>query len=378
MTLFLLTFFFLYSLLHLYAFLRAKTALAFGAGASIFLIFFMLIMIAAPVIVRTSERHNLESLARLMSYIGYTWLGLLFLFCSASIAVDFWRFLAFGASAVFRTDMSAITLSRKVSFYIPLLFSLLAASYGYFEAKDIRTERFIIETKKLPEEIKKLRIVQISDVHLGLIVRQDRLRNILREVKKTNPDILVSTGDLVDGQINGLKGLADLLEEIKPRYGKFAVTGNHEFFADIDQATAFIQKAGFNLLRGKAVEVEGLINIVGVDDPTGKAFGLSRDVSEKKLLLVSENNRFTLFLKHRPIVEKGSVGLFDLQLSGHTHKGQIFPFSIFTWLYYPVHTGLFDLKNNHYLYVSRGAGTWGPPIRFLSHPEVTIIDLVRK
>jgi len=87
-------------------------------------------------------------------------------------------------------------------------------------------------------------------------------------------------------------------------------------------------------------------------------------------------NRFTLFLKHQPIVSKESLDLFDLQLSGHTHKGQIFPFSLMTKLAYHMHTGLSELNQNTLLYVSRGSGTWGPPIRFLAPPEVTIIDLV--
>ena len=86
--------------------------------------------------------------------------------------------------------------------------------------------------------------------------------------------------------------------------------------------------------------------------------------------------RFILFLKHRPLVNRGSPGLFDLQLSGHVHRGQIFPFSILTKLYYPVHAGFSSLELGSRLYVSRGAGTWGPPIRFLSPPEITVIDLV--
>ncbi|MFN3396800.1 MAG: hypothetical protein ACK4Z9_08435, partial [Thermodesulfovibrionales bacterium] len=89
-----------------------------------------------------------------------------------------------------------------------------------------------------------------------------------------------------------------------------------------------------------------------------------------------KRERFTILLKHRPVVRKESAGFFDLQLSGHTHKGQFFPLSIITWLYYPVHAGRINLTDNSYLYVSRGTGTWGPPIRFMSPPEITVIDLI--
>jgi predicted MPP superfamily phosphohydrolase len=89
-------------------------------------------------------------------------------------------------------------------------------------------------------------------------------------------------------------------------------------------------------------------------------------------------DRFTLLLKHQPIIDAGAVGLFDLQLSGHTHKGQIFPFNLVTRLFYKRHAGLSKIQENAFLYVSRGSGTWGPPARFLSPPEVTLIELVRK
>ena len=91
-------------------------------------------------------------------------------------------------------------------------------------------------------------------------------------------------------------------------------------------------------------------------------------------------DKFTILLKHRPVVDKNAHGLFDLQLSGHAHKGQIFPFSLLTWLYYrhTLHAGTLRLVDDSYLYVSRGAGTWGPPIRFLSPPEVTVIELVHE
>jgi predicted MPP superfamily phosphohydrolase len=268
--------------------------------------------------------------------------------------------------------------SARFSFFVPLVFSVVIATYGYFEAKNIRTEKVVIETHKIPEEIGRLKMVQISDVHLGLIVREERLKRILKEVKLANPDIVVSTGDLVDGQIDNLLRLAEILKEVNPRYGKFAITGNHEFYAGLDQALNFTEKAGFTILRGERMTVAGMINIAGVDDPQGKAYGIFRDIPENELLSGLPAEKFTLLLKHRPLVNKSALGLFDLQLSGHVHKGQIFPFSLITGLYYPIQAGFDDLSNGSRLYVSRGSGTWGPPIRFLSPPEVTIIELVHQ
>ncbi len=120
----------------------------------------------------------------------------------------------------------------------------------------------------------------------------------------------------------------------------------------------------------------GLINIAGVDDPAARRFGLYNDIPESELLAGLDPGLFTLLLKHKPIVNKDSPGMFDLQLSGHTHRGQIFPFRFIVRMFFPKVSGYFDLKEDSHLYVSRGTGTWGPPIRFLSPPEVTVIDLV--
>lgn len=376
MNLFLLTFFFLYSSLHLYLFFKIKGAFTVGMGSTIVLILFMVVMVSAPLLVRVSERYAWEFFARLLSYIGYTWLGLIFLFCTSSILVDLYRLLISAGGMMFRMNLSSFVPSPRHAFFIPFLLTVATASYGFFEAGSIRSERVIITSPKVPREVGTLTIVQISDVHVGLIVREGRLKKILREVKRAQPDILVSTGDLVDGQIDNLGKLADLLKDVNPPYGKFAVTGNHEFYAGLDQAVNFIEEAGFTMLRGEAQDAAGFMTIVGVDDPTGRRFGLLHGASERALLAGLSRGRFTLLLKHPPVVEKEVLGLFDLQLSGHTHKGQIFPFNYFSKLFFPYDAGLVHLPRHSTLYVSRGSGTWGPPIRFLSPPEVTVITLV--
>lgn len=193
---------------------------------------------------------------------------------------------------------------------------------------------------------------------------------------EAEPDILVSTGDLVDGQINDLSKMAEMFRAIPSRYGKFAVTGNHEYYAGLDRSLAFTEAAGFSILRGRGVQIADMIHVVGVDDPAGKRFGLQSKVSEEDLLSGPTEQSFTLLLKHRPLVNPKSTGLFDLQLSGHAHKGQIFPFSLIIKTLYPIDAGLLKLEKGAHLYVSRGTGTWGPPMRFLAPPEVTVIDLV--
>jgi predicted MPP superfamily phosphohydrolase len=375
---FLLTFFSIYSLLHVYVFLKIKSAFAPGMVLIIVIICFMVVMVSAPVLVRIAESHGLEIVARLLSFVGFIWLGVIFFFFTASLCIDLYRLFVSLFGVVLRTNLSPLSPSPHLAFFIPLLVTAAIAVYGSFEARAIRSEEVVIKSPKIPETVGTFTIAQISDVHLGLIVREGRLKRILAEVKRANPDLLVSTGDLVDGQIDNLKGLAELLGAVQPVHGKFAVTGNHEFYAGLDQAMRFTEEAGFTMLRGEAKAVNGFMTIAGVDDPTGKRFCLFRGPEEGVLLSKVPRGRFTILLKHEPIIAKDATGLFDLQLSGHTHKGQIFPFNYIVKIFYPHDAGLVHLPQHAFLYVSRGSGTWGPPIRFLSPPEVTIIRLVHE
>jgi len=376
MILFLLALFLIYGGTHLYFFLKVKAALSPGILSSLFLALFLLLMVITPVQVRVLENQGLEAFARYAAYTGCLWMGFIFLFFSASLAIDIYHGLLHGVGFFFQRDFSALFLAKRTALFVSLAWGMTTALYGYFEARDIRTERIIISSPKVPRAVGKLTIVQISDVHLGLIVREERLKRIIAEINGASPDLLISTGDLVDGQINRMTGLAELLRDIRPRFGKFAVTGNHEMYAGLDQAVGFTERAGFKVLRNEGSMAGGLINVVGVDDPAIERVTHSRPAPEKTLLLKVSSDRFTLLLKHRPAVDRKSLGLFDLQLSGHVHKGQIFPFNLLTYLFYPLRTGFALYPQNSALYVSRGTGTWGPPIRFLAPPEVTVIELI--
>ena len=378
MTLFLFIYFSIYGGVHLYAFLKLKRGFSLELPAYLILAIFMILMVVSPIVVRISERYGYEALARGLAYIGFTWMGLLFIFISASFFFDIYRLLHFSARMLTQRPLADFTLSLRNFCTLAMLFSFAVVIYGYFEALHIRTEHVTVKTSKIPEKIGRFRVVQISDVHLGLIVGKSRLKRILRQVKDARPDILVSTGDLVDGQMDDLEALTDMFQNIPTKYGKFAITGNHEFYAGLDRALAFTEKAGFTMLRGEGITVSNLLNVAGVDDPARKRYGPDRAASEKALLEKMPREKFTLFLKHQPVINSESLGMFDLQLSGHTHKGQIFPFNLVTKLYYRMHTGLSKVNGNALLYVSRGSGTWGPPFRFLSPPEVTVIDITYK
>lgn len=377
MPLFFITFFSVYALMHGYFFMKLRRAFVLSRMATVLIAVNLLLLTFSPLAARVAAREAIMPWAYVLNYAAYCWLGFMFLFCSVSAAWDAGRLLRWAGRRLFsrkkRAKARRAKKNERAVFIIPALVSLTICIHGYFEAHSIRTETITIPTPKLTERI---RIVQISDLHLGVTVRDDQLQRVVGAIKAAQPDMLVGTGDLVDADDGFLDGMDRPFQEIRPRLGKYAVLGNHEFLWDTDDALAFLGRAGFRTIRGEYLPVNEQIVIAGVDDPHGARSGRSKTVSEKQLLGSLPRDRFILFLKHRPLVDPAVVGMFDLQLSGHSHKGQIFPFSIITWLYYPKHAGKLHLLNGSYLYVNRGSGTWGPPIRFLAPPEVTIIDLV--
>ncbi len=334
-------------------------------------------MVCAPLFSRMAEKKGLEWLAMVLAYSGYTWLCLIFIFFCTSILCDVARVGLYLFGTAVGRDFRAISSAGFFFFITAAICAISITSYGYFEAFRIRTEWITIPTDKLIGKHETLTIAQISDVHLGLTLSKGRVKKIIESVKEINPDILVSTGDLLDGDHRNMEDVVEMLRETTPRFGKYAVTGNHEYYAGLSNFLNFAGKTGFRVLRGEIYEIENAINIIGIDDVAGTFHPLFREVRESELLSRRAGSaRFTLLLKHRPLVDRDAVGLFDLQLSGHTHDGQIFPFGYLVKLSFPLISGYFNIGKGSDLYVSSGAGTWGPPIRFLAPPEVTAIRLV--
>ena len=258
--------------------------------------------------------------------------------------------------------------------------SLCLIALGVKQAHTIQTTKITVETEKLPPGEERLRIVQLTDLHLGPYTGVKLLAQILRRVREADPDMVLVTGDVADGSLEGRGREIAMFRRIRPKYGVYAVTGNHDYYDGIDKALEFMRRAGMRVLRGESVCAGGIV-VVGVDDRDHLCedkWGLSRS----ETVIVNTKSRFRdkfiLLLRHRPVVEIGTQGLFDLQLSGHTHGGQVFPI-ISSRLFFRGHSrGFKKLKNGSMLYTSNGAGYVGPPVRLMAPPEIVVIDLVRK
>jgi len=370
MLLFVLVFLSLYTAMHLLVFWGIHPLLAGHPLLPALNWLWMGLMIFAPLLVRLLDRGGHELPARALAWIGYTWMGFIFLaFCLCTLLAG-WELLAWALGRIWPAAAN-LSVHGGLSAGLIVVVALAAGLYGIYEAGQLRVETVRLATAKLPPGSKGLRIVQVSDLHLGLIDREDTLAPVVAKIQQLQPDVVLATGDVVDAQINHLEELSGLWRQVQPPLGKFAVTGNHEVYAGLGQALDFLDASGFQVLRGASTRLSEHLALVGVDDP---AAGQTED--EAALLGQVPPTVFTILLKHRPRVDPAAAGRFDLQLSGHAHRGQIFPFNYVTGLEYPLQDGLYPVAGGGHLYTSRGTGTWGPPMRILSPPELTVFDIV--
>lgn len=377
MSLFLLSFFLVYGSLHAYALLKARWMLALGPGATLALLLLLGVLLCAPIVTHHLGRHGYEDDARIVAHVGYLWMGFLFFFVCLNLSADILRLplRAMGPDGL--AAIAARGLAGRPAFLCIAGLAVALSAYAIVEASRIEVVRVHVVTDRLPASVPSLRIAQITDLHLGLIHRNGKAMEVAAIVAREHPDIFVSTGDLVDGQLDGVEELAKTFRGIPAPRGKFAVLGNHEYYAGIDRAIAFTRTSGFTLLRDESVTIDDAVRIAGVDDSAGVGFGRTGGIEEAALLGYRPDGPFTVLLKHRPQLDPSAGGKFDLQLSGHTHHGQIFPFRLLTRLVYPLLAGDHPVPGGGILHVSRGTGTWGPPMRFLAPPEITVVDVQR-
>lgn len=353
----------IYGSMHLYVFGKVWMAFPHSFGLALALTLAGIVLTCSPLIVWYMERQNWHGATVATAWASYTWMGFLFLFFCIGLVFDLGH--AFATLLNFKWPLGDVMAFRTVC-----LLALIALGYGLIEARQIQVEEINITTPKLASG--HVTIAQISDLHLGMMSGDAFLDRVIAKLREIKPDIVVATGDIVDGQGDNLDALARRFQSYAPPLGAYAVTGNHEYYAGLDNSLRFLRSAGFTVLRGESAKAGGIV-LVGVDDPSAQTPDHQAGLDTGKALASVTANDFIVLLKHQPVVDSGPS--FDLQLSGHIHGGQIFPFVYLTRLVYGVHTGLTELADGRLLYVSRGAGTWGPPIRLFAPPEITLITI---
>ncbi|WSQ77967.1 metallophosphoesterase [Streptomyces sp. NBC_01213] len=235
-----------------------------------------------------------------------------------------------------------------------------------------RVKRVTVPLAGLPRGAHRFRIAVVSDIHLGPILGRAHTRRIVDTINATGSDLVAVVGDLVDGSVADLGSAAEPLADLEARHGSYFVTGNHEYFSGAAQWVDHVRELGLHPLENARVEIAGF-DLAGVNDVAGESEGQGPDFA--RALGDRDRSRASVLLAHQPVVIDDAVEYgVGLQLSGHTHGGQLWPGNLLAELANPTVAGL-ERYGDTQLYVSRGAGAWGPPVRVGAPSDITVVEL---
>jgi predicted MPP superfamily phosphohydrolase len=223
----------------------------------------------------------------------------------------------------------------------------------------------------------QLNIVAVSDIHLGTIVGRDRFCEIVARINSLQPDVVLLVGDIVDEDLKPViaQNLGEALKSIRSKFGTIAITGNHEYIGGVDDAMKYLAENQVTVLRDSVIKVNDIVYIIGRDDWSSSQFSDRKRKTLDELMKAVDQNFPVILLDHQPFqLQQAVAAKVDLQLSGHTHHGQIWPLNYLTNAIYEVSWGYKKIGDTQF-YVSCGVGTWGPPIRLGNKPEIVHLIL---
>jgi predicted MPP superfamily phosphohydrolase len=364
--LFLLTVLSVWTLFHLYVFSRAfSIAAVTGAIPPLYRwLLFAILWSSYPlgrVLVKTAD----GAVARTVEVLASLWMGALFLCFSTLLIAD----VATGFGKLLPSITAHARSAALAAGGLLALFATVQALRGP------RIVQYEVQLPNLRPEHDGLKAVQLSDLHLGSLLGERWLTKRVDEVKALQPDVIFVTGDLIDIATGPVEPLVPVLARLTAPRGVYGVTGNHEFYAGIAPSLAIYEAAGIRTLRDESLEILPGLHLAGVDDMTArKQLGLDGQPVEKALRAVPRDAA-CIYLSHSPMqMRKAALLGASLMLSGHTHGGQIWPFTYLAALAYPNQGGRYEIDGMTLL-VSRGTGTWGPPMRLFRRSEIVLITL---
>jgi hypothetical protein len=304
-----------------------------------------------------------------------SWLYFLFSVPIGILFLLFWSAVIYDISRVL-LSFAPISPSRRKFFKKALDVSSLAVAStlslrAMYEAKFVKIEKVHVEIKNLKESYK---IVQLSDLHIGGLIDREFVKDIVTRVNALAPDIVVITGDLIDVDVSAAKASLGELAKLNSKYGTYFIVGNHEYFHNIEKIITAVKSLGIRVLENENVYIgeDGVgFNLAGVYDLMG--YRTKTYMPDLQKALDGTKPSPTLLLAHQPKFIKEVYEGVDLMLSGHTHGGQLFPFRFLVALQQPYVSGLHKHNENLQIYVNKGTGFWGPPMRLGASSEITEI-----
>ncbi len=313
-----------------------------------------------------------------LHWTAYIWMGMVFFLFVLMLSADVARvFALLGRKAMGAPALDDPERRKMIGRMIGGAVALIASGIGIVAMRNALKKVAVREVRvplpNLPRSAHGTTIVQITDVHLGPTIGKGFLEDVVATINAQSPDIIAITGDLVDGSVEELRDAAAPLAQLKAKHGVFFVTGNHEYYAGVHDWMVELERLGIKVLRNERVAIGDGLDLAGIDDFSAHGGGHGPDLP--RALDGRDAKRALVLLAHQPraIWEAAKLGV-GLQLSGHTHGGQIFPWNFLVKLQQPFIRGLSKVGDT-LLYVSCGTGYWGPPMRLGAPAEVTRVVL---
>ncbi len=370
-------FFSVYFAANYYIFIRGWQALPQGYLLKYLYEFLFVLFSISFVIGRFADRISHSELNHLFIWIGSFWLAALIYFFLIILLVDIVKLTNYG----FHFLPSQNTLEYGKIKIITFLFSIIIVCFlltiGFINANNTRITRIEIQTEKNLKNKEKVKIVAVTDIHLGTLIAQKRLKKLTELVNKENPDIILLAGDILDEVQTPIynENIGAPLKNLKASMGIYAINGNHEYIGGINRAVKYIESLDIKLLRDTSVEVNEMFEIIGREDRDMQRFTGKQRKTKEELIKNLDKSKFLILMDHQPYDLQKTADLnIDLQISGHTHHGQLWPINYITDAVYELSYGYLTKGKTHF-YVSSGFGTWGPPVRIGTIPEIVVITI---
>ncbi len=365
---------------HLYMFLRISYYLQITSDQRFFLALLLGCFSLSTVIAIPASRVLPPTAATVLAWAIYPWMGFALLIFVTLLATDMVWFL------LKLLPLGHIPEHRLLLQYCFGVIALSAAGILgglslWIGLRSVTVKPITVVLKRLPKSLDGLRIVQITDLHIGPLIKGEWLRQVVNKVNALKPDLIVITGDLVDGSVEDLRHHVTPIADLKAPHGTYFITGNHEYYSGVEQWCTYISNLGIRVLRNERVSIpvnskDNSLDLAGVDDWGSRHFS-GAGANLQKALEGRDPNKTLILLAHQPAaVHEAAMYGVDLQLSGHTHGGQIWPFTYLVYLQQPYTKGLYRHNDTEtQVYVSPGTGFWGPPMRLGTSAEITHITL---
>lgn len=363
-----------FALLNLYVYRRFVKKLGVGKGIKRSAKLVLVLLFAAELLYAFSFR--LDIMPGSLYYALSLAMALSFMLFITALAYDFFHILIHKTPLISRQKESLKAVLDVLMILLFVLYLVRGVVEGGREPELVTRE---VAIAGLPFE--ELVVIQLSDVHVGNAITKEFVEKTVATVNAQNPDLVVITGDLVDKRVEKVRDDLAPLAQLHSRFGTFFVYGNHEYFHGYEAIGAYLKQIGIRVLDDECVTVgegEKRLELVGLRDKVGERLGFGiPDIN--KAFAECNASLPTIVLAHQPVmIEALAAYAPDLVLSGHTHGGQIFPFSYLVKLAQPYLAGLFDYNGRTQIYVSRGTGFWGPPIRVFAPSEISRLVLKPK